>query len=79
MAEPAGSGLRAARRSGLTRPEPVTHPHGRNGHPKPPAPGTGPVDKPQNSQRQHTHARKQARRDENPKPPHPAFGRWIEA
>jgi len=37
------------------------------------------VDKPQKSQRQHKHTRKQARRNETAKPPHPAFGRWIEA
>ena len=30
-----GDAACAARRSGLTSPEPVTHPHGRNGHPKP--------------------------------------------
>ena len=35
MAEPLGRGLRPARRSGLTSPEPVTHPDGPRGHPEP--------------------------------------------
>ena len=35
MAEPVGRGLRAARRSGLTSPEPVRTPHGPHGHPEP--------------------------------------------
>ena len=35
MAQPLGRGLRAARRSGLTRPEPVRTPDGPRGHPEP--------------------------------------------
>jgi hypothetical protein len=35
MAQPVGSGLRPARHSGLTRPEKVTIPNGRDGHPDP--------------------------------------------
>ena len=35
MAEPLGRGLRPARRSGLTSPEPVRTPDGRHGHPDP--------------------------------------------
>ena len=42
-----GRGLRPARRSGLTSPEPVRTPHGRHGHPNP-APEPGTPDKPQN-------------------------------
>ena len=46
MAEPARRRLRAARRSGLTSPEPVTHPKAE-GHPNP-VPGPGTPDKPHN-------------------------------
>ena len=77
MAEPVGRGLRPARRSGLTSPEPVTHPHGRKAT-RDPGPGPGPVDKPQNSQRQENHARKQPAR-RKPETAAPAFTRWIEA
>ena len=45
MAEPLGRGLRAARRSGLTSPEPVRTPDGPRSHPNP-APEPGTQDKP---------------------------------
>ena len=46
--QPVGRGLRPARHRGLTSPEPVRSPDGPRGHPEPPTPGPGPVDKPQN-------------------------------
>ena len=72
MAEPLRRRLRAARRSGLTSPEPVTHRHGRNGHPNP-APEPGTPDKPQNRQRQETHAQKGP---ETRKPASNAIRQW---
>ena len=48
MAEPAGRGLRAARRSGLTSPDPVRTRTAPDGHPAPaPGPQPGTPDKPQ--------------------------------
>ena len=55
MAEPLGSRLRAARRSGLTSPDPVSTPPRRHGTLLQ-APDRGTPDKPQNRQRQARHA-----------------------
>jgi hypothetical protein len=63
MAQPLRSRLRAARRTGLTSPDPVRNPNARQGSPTP-APGQRNPDKPQNRQRQAKHARK-AITDEN--------------
>ena len=73
MAEPLGSSLRPAPRSGLTSPEQVrTHDARQATRPQPPARGP---DKPQNRQRQAKHALK-ALTNENA---HHQFIRWIEA
>ena len=64
MAEPLGSRLRPAHRSGLTSPDPVSTPTpARAHHRKAPDPGT--PDKPQNRQRQGKRTLK-ALTDENP-------------
>jgi hypothetical protein len=57
MAEPLGRGLRTARRSGLTSPDPVRT-RTPQGTPAPQNPAQEPVDRPQNRQRQDKHTRK---------------------
>ena len=56
MAQPLGSGLRPARRSGLTSPEQVTHPKRPAGHPEPQPPSPEPRTSRRTGQRQETHA-----------------------
>jgi hypothetical protein len=78
MAEPVGLGLRPARRSGLTSPEPVTHPDGPQATPNP-SPRT----------RNHGQAAEQAsgrkptpeqtRKPRRTLTAAPDNGRWIEA
>jgi hypothetical protein len=78
MAEPVGSGLRPARRTGLTSPETVPTPTAPTAT-RPPTPAQDLWTSRRTSQRQQEHARKQTCRGESPKPSHPAFTRWIEA
>jgi hypothetical protein len=54
MAQPLGSSLRAAHRSGLTSPDPVSSPHAATA-PSPKTPAQDP-DTPHNRQRQAKHA-----------------------
>ena len=81
MAEPLGRGLRAARRSGLTSPEPVRTPTAPAATQNPvPEPGT--LDKPQNRQRQDARARNHLAKllvQESSRKRATGIGRWIEA
>ena len=81
MAEPLGRGLRAARRSGLTRPEPVRPPTA-------PAATQNPVPEPGTQDKPHTRPAAGRPRPESPrklpaqKPSRKratGIGRWIEA
>jgi len=74
MAEPLGSRLRAACRSGLTSPDPVRTSPARQGTPLQ-VPDRGTPDKPQNRQRKGKHALKSLAEPRNRN----EFSRWIEA
>jgi hypothetical protein len=79
MAQPLGTGLRAARPGGLTSPDPVRTPDARQGSPTQTRP------RPRNYGQAAEHASgsktrpKMARGGERPETPHSAFNRWIEA
>ena len=79
MAEPVGRGLRAARRSGLTSPEPVRTSDGPSGHPETPDPGPGNLWTSRRTVSGRENTPKTTRGGQSPKPPHSAFNRWIEA
>jgi hypothetical protein len=73
MAEPLGGRLRAARRSGLTSPDPGQHPHAARHTAASPDRRT--PDKPQNRQRQGKHTLNFLTEPNNQN----EFSRWIEA
>ena len=81
MAEPARRGLRPARRSGLTSPEPVRTRDGPDGHPNPP-PSQEPRTSRRTGERQDAHARIHPGKllvQESGRKRATGIGRWIEA